>query len=123
MGVHLVFFNFERHGIDDAEIEWIEADVGANKESPSLLFFHVPLPIPSLTREVEARIGSDICLARGPNTDRFFRLLAGNPQILAIFCSHVHFNSVHRHGGTVQITTDRVTEDALRRVIVHGMGA
>ena len=119
-GFHLVFFNFDREGLADGELEWLEADIRRSREHPTMLFFHVPLPIPALVPEVLARFKRNICLVAGPNTDRFFSLLSKNPQILAIFGAHIHFDSVHRYKDTVQITTAPVSEGRFRRVVVRG---
>ena len=118
-GFHLVFLNFDREGITDSEMVWMEADINRARERPALLFLHVPLPIPELVPVVLARYKRDICLTAGPNTDRLFSLLSENPQILAVFAAHIHLDSVHRHGKMWQITTAPVFEGALRRVVVH----
>ena len=121
-GFHLIFFNFDRDGLADGEMAWLEMEINENKELPTLLFFHVPLPVATLIPEVVEKLGRDLCLAAGPNTDRLFSLLSGNRQVLAAFCGHIHFDSMHRYEDFTQITTGPVFETRFRRVVVRGPG-
>ena len=121
-GFHLVFFNFDRAGIEDDEMAWLEADIKKSRACPTLLFFRVPLPVDALVAEVVEKLGRDSCLAAGPNTQRLFSLLSENPQIVAAFCGHVHFDSIHYYGNCAQITTAPVSTGACRRVVVRGPG-
>ena len=116
---HLVFFNFDCAGIEDGEMAWLEADIEANKTRPTLLFFHVPLPVAALVPEVLDKLGQDCCLPAGANTDRLFSLLSDNGQILAAFCGHIHFDSLHRYGDFAQVSTAPVAEVRWRRVVVY----
>ena len=121
-GFHLVFFNFDRAGIEEDEMAWLEADIKKSRARPTLLFFHVPLPVEALVAEIVGELGRDSCLAAGPNTERLFSLLAENPQIAAAFCGHVHFDSMHYYENCAQITTAPVFTGACRRVVVRGPG-
>lgn len=103
-GVRFIALNTACATIDDDQLDWLEAVLATAPELPTILMHHVPLPIPELLPDVQAKRGKYYCMDRVPTTQRFMRIVENSSCLLAAFCGHLHFDSAYRLGTMLQTT-------------------
>lgn len=103
-GVRFIALDTSESRLLAGDVDWLAAELEADGGTPTVLFYHVPAPIPSLLPEVARHRGTYYCLAQDEETRRFLDLVARSPCVLAALCGHVHFASAHTWGAMVQTT-------------------
>jgi hypothetical protein len=85
-GYHLVILDSAVSGqvggdLDDEQLVWLEDDLGANSQMPTLLFLH------HLADRTDDIFGID-----QQAQDSLFSILSKNPQVMSIHSGHIHQN-------------------------------
>ena len=117
-GVRFIALDTSESRLFPADVDWLGQDLAADGHTPTVLFYHVPAPIPSLLPEVARHRARYYCLARDESTRRFMGLIEACTCVLAGLCGHVHFASAHRWGSMIQTTMPPSCDGGYRLVTV-----
>ncbi len=103
-GIRFIALDTSESKIGSADLCWFRNLILSDDETPTILFYHVPAPIPTLLPEVAQHRKVYYCLKQDQNTLEFMHILEESKCIIATFCGHVHFNSAHWCGSVLQTT-------------------
>jgi 3',5'-cyclic-AMP phosphodiesterase len=77
----------------DARLDWLEAQLAAAPEAPTVVLMHHP-PFETLIEFMD-----EMGLVKG--ADRLEKILRANPQVERVLCGHIHRSIEARFGGTI----------------------
>ncbi len=118
-GMRFIALDTSFNRVETSDLEWLQQILSDEPGVPTLLFYHVPAPIPSLVPEVKRMREKYYCLDPGQDTDRFMEILSLFPCIISTFCGHIHFYSAHRCGGALQTSVYPACYGGYRTVTVQ----
>lgn len=95
-----------RWAIPPDQLRWIEEDLEAHANTPTLIAVHYPaVPVPKRMRRPDYRDAGSL-----ENGAMLLELLRGFPQVRAIFSGHVHMHFIEELDGIVQVATGALPE-------------